>query len=126
MVELNPSQTDDIFLALADQTRRAIINVLQNGNAKVTELAARFPISLNAVSKHLKILQRAGLIEREIKGREHWCSLNPEPIREVRQWVETYENFWNRKLDSLEISLAKRKSQSIEMKPVINLKRRKT
>jgi DNA-binding transcriptional ArsR family regulator len=110
MVELKTRINDDVFIALADATRRDILNRLREGAARITEIAERYPVSLNAVSKHLKILERAGLIRRDIVGREHWCSLNARPLREVQAWVSNYEAFWNLRLDRLDAMLAARKA----------------
>jgi DNA-binding transcriptional ArsR family regulator len=101
---------DDVFIALGDATRRDILARLRDGSARITEIAARYPLSLNAVSKHLKILERAGLISRNIKGREHWCSLNARPLQWVQRYLTQYESFWNERLDRLEATLAVRKA----------------
>ena len=94
------------FAALADPTRRAILARLATGEATVTELAAPFDMSQPAVSKHLKVLERAGLVRRERLGREHILHLRPAPLRAVAQWSARYERFWNRKLDALADHLA--------------------
>lgn len=72
------------------------------GAATINEIAAPFTISLNAVSKHLKVLEKAGLIKRTVIGREHYCELNAEPLREAEAWVEHYREFWDARLDALE------------------------
>lgn len=90
------------FNALADPTRRAILAHLVQGEASVTELAKPFQMSLPAISKHLKVLERAGLIAR---GREaHWrpCQLNPEPLKDLDGWLDTYRQFWEQRLDRLD------------------------
>jgi DNA-binding transcriptional ArsR family regulator len=92
---------DRSFAALADPTRRAIVSRLARGPARVTDVAARFPISLNAVSKHLKVLERAGLVRRRRAGREHHLELRGAPLREIARWTSRYERFWNEKLDAL-------------------------
>jgi DNA-binding transcriptional ArsR family regulator len=92
---------DRAFHALADRTRRALLARLASGPAMVTELAAPFEMSLPAVSKHLKVLERAGLVERAIDGRVHRCSLRAVPLREVEAWVEHYRGFWEDRLDAL-------------------------
>ncbi len=92
---------DGAFAALADPTRRAIVGRLARGPARVTDIAARFPMSLNAVSKHLKVLEGAGLVKRRREGREHHLELRPAPIREIARWTSRYERFWNEKLDAL-------------------------
>ena len=93
---------DSTFAALADPTRRAILARLASGEASVSELAEPFDMSLVAVSKHLKVLEKAGLIS---KGREaQWrpCRLEPKPLRQVDDWLESYRQFWNDNLDRLE------------------------
>jgi DNA-binding transcriptional ArsR family regulator len=97
---------DDVFIALGDATRRDILAQLRGGSARITEIAARYPLSLNAVSKHLKILERAGLISRTVAGREHWCSLDARPLQRVQRYLSQYESFWNERLDRLEATLA--------------------
>ncbi len=93
------------FAALSDPTRRDIVQRLAEGAARVTDLAEPFDMSLNAVSKHLKVLERAGLVLRTRAGREHHIALKPEPIRRVANWASRYERFWNSRLDKLEAFL---------------------
>jgi len=98
-------QLDLAFAALADPTRREIVGRLAKGKARVTDLAEPFDMSLNAVSKHLKVLERAGLVRRTRTGREHHIALDPEPIRRIAGWARHYERFWNDRLDKLETFL---------------------
>lgn len=93
---------NSVFAAVADPTRRAILQQLGRNPARVTEIARNFPISLNAVSKHLKVLQRAGLISRNIRGRDHVCSLTLEPLLEATAWIEEMRAFWDERVDALE------------------------
>jgi DNA-binding transcriptional ArsR family regulator len=93
---------DLAFGALADSTRRAIVRRLSTGTARVTDLAKPFSMSFNAVSKHVKVLESAGLVQRVKSGREHRLSLNPRPLREVNRWVAHYQRFWSDRLESLE------------------------
>lgn len=93
---------ESTFLALSDSTRRSIIERLQRGPACVGDLAAPFTMSLNAVSKHIKILEGAGLVRRTRDGRRHELSLDAAPLREVARWVKSYESFWRKQLDELE------------------------
>ena len=95
-------QLTDVFTALSHPTRRAIIGQLANGPARFLDVAKPFDTALNAVTKHLKLLERAGLIEREKKGREVFISFRGEPLREVAGWVHHYERFWNTRLDQFE------------------------
>jgi DNA-binding transcriptional ArsR family regulator len=90
------------FAALSDPTRRRIIARLARGRTRVTDLALPFELSLNAVSKHLKVLERAGLVKRERLGREHYLHLRAAPLREVVRWTNQYERFWNERLDALD------------------------
>lgn len=92
---------DDLFHALADPTRRRILERLREGERTVGELADPFPISRPAVSKHLTVLARADLVEREARGRETVIRLRAEPLRRARDWAERYERFWSGRLDSL-------------------------
>lgn len=94
-------QLDVVFQALSDRTRRALISRLASGPALVTELAKPFDLSLAAVSKHLKVLERAGLVEQQIRGRSHTCMLDVEPLREADRWVSRYQSFWEDNLDAL-------------------------
>lgn len=88
--------------AISHPSRRAIIARLAKGPARVTEIAAPFEMSLNAVSKHLKVLEGAGLIHREKQGRDHVIEFRAEPLKQVAGWVHEYERFWNEHLDRLE------------------------
>jgi DNA-binding transcriptional ArsR family regulator len=96
---------DDALTALADETRRAILHRLSKGEARVTEIAAPFGISLNSVSKHIRILERAGLVKRRVEGRDHFLSFDPEPLDQVATWVERHREVWTRRLDALEAAL---------------------
>ncbi len=95
-------ELDRAFSALGDSTRRAILGRLTQGAAIVTELAEPFDMSLNAVSKHIGVLERAGLLKREVRGREHWCSLNPLPLEQITDWTEQYRVFWEQRVHVLE------------------------
>ena len=93
---------DPVLAAIADPTRRAILDRLSRGEARVTDIAKPFDMSLAAVSKHLQALERAGLIRRERRGREHLLRLDARPLRQVVRWALRYEQFWNERLDRLE------------------------
>lgn len=95
-------QLTDVLTAISHPTRRAIIGKLANAPARFLDIAEPFNVALNAVTKHLKMLERAGLIEREKKGREVLISLRPEPLRQVATWAHEYERFWNERLDQFE------------------------
>lgn len=99
------SGLDQTLAALADPTRRAILTRLSSGPARVTELAEPFSISLNSVSKHIRILERARLVRRRKRGREHVLSLDPAPLDEAAEWIERQRSFWTARLDALEAAL---------------------
>lgn len=90
---------DLVFQALANRTRRALLKALADGPAKVTDLARPFGMSLNAISKHLSVLERAGLIDRTVTGRVHSCALDAAPMADADEWLRTYEVFWTDRLD---------------------------
>jgi DNA-binding transcriptional ArsR family regulator len=95
-------QLDTVFGALADPTRRAILTRLAHGEATVTELAAPFAMSMPAVSKHLKVLERAGLISRGRNAQQRPCRLEAAPLASVAEWVQTYRRFWEGSFDRLD------------------------
>ncbi len=103
---------DTVLAALADPTRRAIIDQLTRGPARVTDVAAPFAMSLNAVSKHIKVLEHARLVRRTRQGREHTLALEAEPLRQVMQWASRYEQFWTERLDRLEAYFANKRKSS--------------
>jgi DNA-binding transcriptional ArsR family regulator len=105
MVEYSPERLDALFHALADNTRRRMLRSLGAQPRSVGELAAPFQISLAAASKHIKVLERAGLVTRNVQGRTHLCSLRPEPLAAGQAWLRHYEQFWNQRLDALEAAL---------------------
>ena len=96
---------DQTLMALADPTRRAILERLSDGEARVTELAQPFDMSLNAVSKHIRILERADLVRRRTAGREHFLSFNRQQLDEIATWIESQRAVWNARLDALEALL---------------------
>jgi DNA-binding transcriptional ArsR family regulator len=98
-------QLDDTLIALADETRRKILRQLAAGEARVTEVAAPFEISLNSVSKHIRLLERAGLVRRRVAGRDHFLSLEPKPFDELTHWMQRTREFWTSRLDDLEAAL---------------------
>lgn len=102
MVEHDSHTLDTIFHALGDATRRAMLGELAGGARSVGELAEPFAMSLAAASKHIKMLERAGLVRREVRGRTHMCSLDPTPLMSADQWLGIYRRFWTSQLDTLE------------------------
>lgn len=102
MVEHDSHTLDAIFQALGDATRRAMLGELADGERSVGALAEPFAMSLAAASKHIKVLEKAGLVRRDIRGRTHMCSLNPVPLMRADQWLDVYRRFWTGRLDTLE------------------------
>ncbi len=108
MVEYTSPELDRVFSALADPIRRAILRKLSLRPATINELAEPFPVSLNAISKHIMVLERAGLLRREIRGREHHIRINSDPLRDANHWLEQYREFWEHRMDALEAYVAKK------------------
>ena len=102
MVELQTLQLDAVFHALGDATRRRMLRDLTDGERTVSQLAEPFAMSLAAASKHIKALENAGLIRREVRGRTHLCRLAPGPLASAHEWLGFYERFWTQRLDVLE------------------------
>src|SRR5262245_58571687 len=102
MVELQAPQLDSVFHALGDPTRRRMLRDLTSGERTVGQLAEPFAISFQAASKHIKVLENAGLIRREVRGRTHLCRLEPGPLASAHEWLGFYERFWTNRLDILE------------------------
>ena len=109
MGEHQSGHLNHTYQALADPTRRAILTRLAQGEVRVTDLAEPFNMSLNAVSKHVRLLERAGLVQREVRGREHYLIVDPAPLREATDWLNTYQQFWRQRLDRLEAFLRRQK-----------------
>ncbi len=99
---LDMDQLTNVLTAISHPTRRAIIGQLANGPARFLDVAKPFDTALNAVTKHLKLLERAGLIQRKKQGREVLISFRGEPLRDVAGWLHEYERFWNERLDQFE------------------------
>lgn len=98
-------ELDDTLVALADGTRRRILERLAGGEARVTEIAAPFDISLNSVSKHIRMLERAGLVRRRVEGRDHYLSLETAPLNAASAWMQQQRAAWTHRLDKLEAAL---------------------
>lgn len=111
MGEYRSSRLDGVFSALSDPTRRAILARLSGCEARVTEIAADFPISLNSVSKHIRMLERAGLVTRSIVGREHLLKADPKPLAEAQAWIEKYRSFWEDNLAALDHYVSSKKGK---------------
>lgn len=112
MVEHNAPELDTIFHALGDATRRHMLRDLAESELSVGQLAEPFAISLAAASKHIRVLENAGLIRREVRGRVHLCRLDPGPLASARQWLGFYERFWTDRLGRLDQLLREEDSSS--------------
>lgn len=99
---------DQVLVAIADPTRRAILDRLARGSARVTDVAEPFDMSLAAVSKHVQMLECAGLVRRVRRGREHTLTLDARPLRQVARWTSRYQRFWTERLDRLEALFAQK------------------
>jgi DNA-binding transcriptional ArsR family regulator len=102
---------DHVIVAISDPTRRAIIGRLSHGPARISDVAAPFSMSLTGICKHVRVLERAGLVRRTRRGRESTLALSAEPLRDVARWISTYERFWNTRLDRLEGFFAAKKEK---------------
>jgi DNA-binding transcriptional ArsR family regulator len=102
MVELQTPRMNSVFHALGDATRRQMLRELAGGERTVSKLAEPFAMSLAAASKHIKVLENAGLIRREVRGRTHLCRLDPGPLASAHEWLNFYKRFWTSRLDALE------------------------
>lgn len=105
MVNNQIEQLDAVFHALADPTRRAMVARLAQSPCGITELAAPFDMTLAAASKHIKVLENAGLLVRQVQGRNHTCRLDSAPMQGGIEWLRHYEQFWNQRLDALTAAL---------------------
>ncbi len=101
-----------VFAAVADATRRSILDRLREGPLTVTEVAAPYRMSLNAVSKHIKTLESAGLVARDIRGREHRCRLRAERLEEAMEWIGFYTEFWSGRIEALDRHLLAKKARA--------------
>src|SRR5690606_11122765 len=101
MVEYRAPESDTVFHALGDATRRRMLAQLTEGEHTVSQLAKPFDMSLAAASKHIKVLENAGMIRREVRGRTRCCRLEPRPLASAHEWLSFYERFWTDRLDVL-------------------------
>ncbi len=108
MVEQMSATLNQVFHALSDPTRRAMLYSLAEGERRIGDLAAPFEMSLAAASKHVRVLERAGLVRRRVSGRAHYCQLEPVPLAAAQEWLRFYESFWNSRLDRLERELTEK------------------
>ena len=105
MVSQRSASLDDVFHALADPTRRAMLRSLSAGERNIRELAEPFSMTFVAASKHVRVLESAGLLRRRVEGRSHYCRINPKPLASAHAWLGFYERFWTDRLDTLEALL---------------------
>lgn len=101
---------DRAYAALADPTRRALLVALRAGDARITDLAAPLPMTFAGVSRHVGVLESAGLIQRVVRGRDHWLSIRPEGFAAAEDWISEQTAFWSRRADALAARLARKKS----------------
>jgi DNA-binding transcriptional ArsR family regulator len=111
MVEYRDDRLDATYAAISHPVRRAVLQQLRGGQARVTDLAVPFAMSLAAVSKHIGVLEDAGLLERAVRGREHLIALNPSPLLPAARWLDSYQAFWEERLDLLEAKLRGRNAR---------------
>jgi DNA-binding transcriptional ArsR family regulator len=111
MGERSGAVLDRVFSAVADPTRRAILARLAESEARVTDVAEAFPISLNSTSKHIRVLEGAGLVRRTVRGREHILTLEAAPLADAAEWIEHYHRFWTDQLASLDAFVTNRRGQ---------------
>lgn len=110
MVNYNEQQLSQIFSALSDPTRRSMLLRLAKEEMSVADLSKPFDMTKSAITKHLKVLENAGLLGRTVEGRVHRCRLEPKPLAAVSEWITFYEKFWNNKLDALDSYLIEKKT----------------
>lgn len=122
MVEYRTQHLDLVFHALADSTRREMLRNLAHREHTVSELAQPFDMSLAAASKHIKVLERAGLVRRVVEGRTHTCRIEGKPLADIHEWMRFYERFWNDRLDTLE-ELLRAEDRAIESESKNGVKR---
>jgi DNA-binding transcriptional ArsR family regulator len=108
MGEYQAATLDRVFSAVSDPTRRAILARLEESEARVTDLASSFPISLNSTSKHIRVLEGAGLVHRTVRGREHILRLDAAPLADAASWIDHYRRFWSEQLAALDAFVTSR------------------
>jgi DNA-binding transcriptional ArsR family regulator len=106
---------DRTYAAIADPSRRSILDRLSRAELRVTEIARPLPMSLNAVSKHLKVLERAGLVRRRVEGRDHYFTIDAAALKEAADWLDHYRAFWEERLDALEGFLGRQRTENPEV-----------
>jgi DNA-binding transcriptional ArsR family regulator len=104
-------ELDRTYAALADPTRRALLVALRAGDARITDLAGPLPMTFAGVARHIGVLESAGLLQREIRGREHWLSVNPDGMRQAERWISEQTSFWAKRADALASRMARKKRE---------------
>jgi DNA-binding transcriptional ArsR family regulator len=99
---------DRAYAALADPTRRRLLEALRQGDARITDLAAPLPMTFAGVSRHIGVLETAGLVQREVRGREHWLSLRADGMSQAQQWINEQTDFWSTRADALAARLQRK------------------
>jgi DNA-binding transcriptional ArsR family regulator len=112
MVQYQTANINRVAAAISDPTRRAIIERLSRGPARISDVAEPFPMTLTGFCKHVKVLEKAGIVRRTRNGRDNTLELSPEPLRDVARWLLKYEQFWNARLDRLQEFLARHKEEA--------------
>ena len=112
MVHYSAVTLDRVAAAISDPTRRAIIDRLARGSARISDVAGPFPMTLTGFCKHVRVLERAGLVRRTRRGRENTLELSPQPLRDMAKWILNYEEFWNARLDRLQEFFTTQKEKS--------------
>jgi DNA-binding transcriptional ArsR family regulator len=102
---------DRTYAALADPTRRALLTALRRGEARITDLAKPLPMTFAGVARHVRVLEDAGLVRREVRGREHWLSVRPDGLHRAERWIDEQTRFWSRRADALAGRLERKRSQ---------------
>jgi DNA-binding transcriptional ArsR family regulator len=110
-IMIEDQSLDRTYAALADSTRRRLLIALRDGPARITDLAAPLPISFAAVARHVGVLESAGLIDREVRGRDHWLSVRSAGLRPAEEWIAEQVSFWSLRADALVARLERRKRQ---------------
>ncbi|MDQ0272821.1 ArsR/SmtB family transcription factor [Cytobacillus purgationiresistens] len=111
MVNQNEDYLNQIFHALSDPTRRTMVQLMSEKERSIKDLAEPFDMSLTAISKHIKVLERANLLERNVRGRTHFCKLKTDSLDAAKEWLRFYERFWNNRFDLLEDELLNAKKK---------------
>jgi DNA-binding transcriptional ArsR family regulator len=111
---LEDQALDRTYAALADPTRRALLVALRSGDARITDLAAPLPMTFAGVSRHIGVLESAGLVQRAIRGREHWVSIRPEGLSAAESWIREQTSFWSQRADALAARLAGKQASGRE------------